>query len=427
MQKIVGALTLLLCTHNLVEAQYCEDDRFTQAAYFTEEEIVVDTNILYGMATNWWQNIFLPTSNSFDIAYPDMAIDPMEKRPLVFLAHGGGFWGGDKENLRDMMISLARSGYIAVSANYRRGWDSYGEPELCAGDGESMAKAIYRGMQDVQACMRYLVHFAEDYHIDTARIFMGGESAGSYAILNSMFISQNDWDIMYPGHFTELGGLYASANNFDDTWNVLGYMNLAGGIMDTAYMVGDAVRPMLNMCGVVDSIVPAFSGNFLDCPDYAYIMGSMAINEFLLNNGVCSNLHRRFAVGHLPFEDAYTIGQFACFMKSILCDDCTDYVYDYHVADCTMAPLDTTGEETTVLDSGLDEEMYPNPADSYLHVDVEAPADATPIIYTAGGALVQTAVNRVAGGFVISTAKLPQGTYFLRIGNVGQGAFLVVH
>ena len=102
-----------------IKAQYCIDDRFAQSAYFDELEIERDFNIQYGLADDWFMDFPQPLLNTFDIAYPKLDVDPLEKRPFILFAHGGGFWGGEKEALGYHVTQLAEAGFVASSMNYR--------------------------------------------------------------------------------------------------------------------------------------------------------------------------------------------------------------------------------------------------------------------------------------------------------------------
>ena len=88
--------------------------------------------------------------------------DSLTKRPLVVLVHGGAFFFGDKHDVE--MIAqcthLASLGYVAVSINYRMGF------ELSKA---SIQRCGYKAIQDAHAAMRYLTHHAEEYGIDRQR------------------------------------------------------------------------------------------------------------------------------------------------------------------------------------------------------------------------------------------------------------------
>lgn len=49
------------------------------------------------------------------MAFPKLFIDTIQKRPLVFLIHGGGFAGGDKSDINNSAFLFARGGFVAVT------------------------------------------------------------------------------------------------------------------------------------------------------------------------------------------------------------------------------------------------------------------------------------------------------------------------
>ena len=96
-----------------------------------------------------------------DIAHPAES-----KKPLtaIISVHGGRWRGGDKRDKSTVVVKQwAEFGFFAMSIDYRL-------------VGCSPAPACY---QDFQCAIRYVHAHAKDYHIDTDRIFVIGQSAGA--------------------------------------------------------------------------------------------------------------------------------------------------------------------------------------------------------------------------------------------------------
>ena len=403
---------ILICTHNILESQLCIDGRFTEVNYFTDDEIIFDTDVSYGLANDWYYDMPAPLLNTFNIAYPAFGSDPLEKRPLVVLAHGGGFWGGEKENMDYIIQQLAQKGYVAVSANYRKGWDAYGDPEDCDGDGNSMYQAIYKAMQDLQASVRYLVENADTYAIDTSWIFLGGQSAGVYAMMNSTYITQEEWDSMFPEHTALFGSLNSATNDIEINYTIKGFINFWGGMLDTAFIDENDVLPTISFFGTEDEIVPPYEGNFQGCEQYAYVYGSASISEKLNSYNICNVLHKREGYGHETYEDDYVIGNAACFMKSIFCDDCSVYEVDYQLAACG----DVIANEI-VGSYGLAEKVYPNPADKYVVVETADPLESTFTLdlYNVMGNKIQVSYTSAGHTVILQTESIPTGIYYFTL------------
>ena len=114
-------------------------------------DVTVTSNVVYG------QNIGILTQEpvledlTMDIYTPDG--DDATDRPVVVLLHTGTFLPaivngqatGDKTDntLIELCTRLAKKGYVAVSANYRLGWNPLStDPDVRTG---TLAQAFYRG------------------------------------------------------------------------------------------------------------------------------------------------------------------------------------------------------------------------------------------------------------------------------------------
>lgn len=366
-------LILLAGTQLLpLNAQFCNDTRFTASDHFTDAQLISEFNVPYGLAENWFMDYPQPILNAFDISYPDPALDPMEKRPLVLLTHGGGFWGGEKESLSYYVNELAKSGYVTVAMNYRKGW--LGSPIDCAGDPESLETAIYRAMQDVHACLCYLVEHADEYGIDTSRIYAGGESAGAYAVMNSIYMSQAEWDSAHPGLSITNGPIAGSTNDLDNSFTISGIINMWGGLEDTTFVALSEAISTISFLGNLDDVVPPYEGHIQMCPEYAHVFGGEGIAEYLGNKGVCNELHVNPLQGHEAYDPTYTAGHIACFIKSLLCNSCSSAEYNFADADCADDYAVTTG---IAGGQEISLSIFPNPASERVHVQL--PADWQPI------------------------------------------------
>lgn len=436
MPKLPGLL-LLACTHTiLLNAQYCNDTRFTEADYFADADIVTQYNVSYGLAGQWFMDYPQPSLNTFDIAYPDPAIDPMEVRPVIFLAHGGGFWGGEKESFAYHLQELAKSGYVVVAANYRKGW--MGSPLDCSGDPASLDLAIYRGMQDVHAALRFLVANADVYGIDTANIFAGGESAGVYALMNAYYLTQEEWESFNPGYGYLYGDINASTNELSNTFKIKAFANMWGGMVDTAFVNINEVVPSIGFYGISDGVIPPYSGNIQFCDNFAQIFGAAGMAEFYDNNNICNVLHQNPLEGHEAYEPSYVCGNIACFFKSVLCNTCSSALFHNELASCSedividTTETDTTTETTLILEQELSSlSMFPNPTSSRINCQLNAnwTENAQMSICNMAGVLVDVPVNRTGNTCYADISALPAGVYLLRIvegKRLATGSFVVV-
>ena len=84
--------------------------------------------------------------------------------PLIVYAHGGYYVGDDKLDFTYYCQSLAARGYVVANINYQ-----------LAPEGRYPTQ-----MLQVNEALRYLLARAEEYRIDPANIFLGGDSAGAH-------------------------------------------------------------------------------------------------------------------------------------------------------------------------------------------------------------------------------------------------------
>ena len=125
-------------------------------------EVSVEQNVVYGANIGIITQAPALENLTMDIYTPDG--DNATDRRVVVLLHTGTFLPaiangqatGDKSDntLVELCTRLAKKGYVAVSANYRLGWNPLStDPDVRTG---TLAQAFYRGYQDAQTAVRYL-------------------------------------------------------------------------------------------------------------------------------------------------------------------------------------------------------------------------------------------------------------------------------
>jgi len=182
--------------------------------------------------------------------------DQQRMRPLVAFVHGGSFFFGDKENLMQQALTdyLVRRGYVVASLNYRLCSTLLGK--------DAIERAVYRGVQDVRAALRYLSAHSADYRIDPARCFLAGSSAGGIIALTAAFMDQDEvYRSVDEGIFRQrqhLGGLDASGNSLTDAFSITGVISMWGGVTDLQML--DNPVPTLLFHGTDDDIIPCNEG-----------------------------------------------------------------------------------------------------------------------------------------------------------------------
>ncbi|MBP5767550.1 MAG: alpha/beta hydrolase [Fibrobacter sp.] len=149
---------------------------------------------------------FYKNENDFEYKALTMDIyspkeDNEKKRAAVIVAHGGAFIGGAKDDTDQKSVaycnSLAALGFVTASIEYRLGvtmsgnFDMFslamGKTITLSIDSVDFARAVYRGVQDINAAVRYLRANAETYDIDPERIYVLGNSAGAILAIENIY------------------------------------------------------------------------------------------------------------------------------------------------------------------------------------------------------------------------------------------------
>ena len=243
-------------------------------AQFEKEKykVSVTKDVVYGNAKGFWS--YNPEKNeTFAKAYTDklgellkynlsprdidlkMDIyvpqdDTSKLRPLIMLIHGGAFFNGDKasEAYTKWSTHFAKMGFVVASINYRMGFLPSADQIDCAG---------YRAAQDANAAMRYLVHNAAKYRINTNWIFAGGTSAGAITSLNLAFMRNHNRPKSTKGSLfkDDLGDIESVSPQYKEKFNILAVANMWGAVHDIS-MISNAKTSIISFHGDADNIVP---------------------------------------------------------------------------------------------------------------------------------------------------------------------------
>lgn len=315
---------LLCCFYNITHGQQCIDGRYGEVALFDSSQIVIQQNIQFGIATNYFTN--QPVNLLMDVYYPHPEVDALSQRPFVLMIHGGGFAGGNKNEVAYECMEFARRGFVAATITYRLGWNC--DNVLCINcSGNNLKRAIYSAVQDARAALRFAVSQSDNWGIDTNWIFAGGESAGSITALLCATWSQEEADSWVPeGLSTQLGGLDASGNELTNTYDIKGVINHCGAVVNTSHLNDNPDVPIISFHDSNDCTVPYGYGNVLAClcSGYLGVFGSQAIHNYSISNGHCSELNTvpQILPNHCSYPVPNLVKLASCFMKRIMCGFC---------------------------------------------------------------------------------------------------------
>ncbi len=219
------------------------------------ENVDISEGVVYGNAPDL-PFIFLFEWNTVDI---DLDMDIYEpsndselQRPAIIFLHPGAFFSGSNQS--DDMVSLsidaAKKGYVAISANYRLGLNI-----VSTYSGE---RAVYRGVQDISALIRYLREHSEDLRIDSDKIFIWGSSAGAFIGLHLAYSddSERPESTYGGGNDPDLGCIDCEGNNYNHNSRPNALVSCWGAIGSLDWIDSDDNIPAIMFHGTSDLVVP---------------------------------------------------------------------------------------------------------------------------------------------------------------------------
>lgn len=230
---------------NEVYYPYSHEIEYDQVIYKTAHQI---DEIGFSITENLALRVFYPAD-----------LEAGEKRPLVVLIHGGGFISGTFAGFFEEAELLAQLGYVTVSVQYRlcKRTDCVVAEALTypcnVSWGNSLVPSSYAAAVDVQDAIEWLVLHADDYHIDTDNIAVGGHSAGAITALNVAFMDQEDVNEICAGCGTWPDYLQGE---LESNPGIKAVFNMSGAIYDTLWI--DEAESNINLMsihGTADGVV----------------------------------------------------------------------------------------------------------------------------------------------------------------------------
>lgn len=273
MKKIIFVFCFLILTKFTLVAQLPYNNRYHKAVF---DSVVVDTGVVYGNAPALTFP-YLSESNTFN---QDLLLDvyqpygdTLTARPLVICAHSGAFLSGTRKNddMMDFCDSLAHRGYVAATIDYRLGMNILSTA--------SSIRAVYRGLQDGRAAVRFFKEFAGQYGVDTNQVYLLGSSAGSFIGLQNMFMDTEEERPPETFNSPDLGCLDCSGNSYSHSGKANSVVSLWGALKDTALIVDTDSLPLFLAHGTSDDVVYFDVGHPFGYSGFPETYGSLPVSQ----------------------------------------------------------------------------------------------------------------------------------------------------
>lgn len=263
-----------------------------ESEIFTNADVVVHSNVPYGQNYNFLINPTMPDTIPLvmDVYEPDQTVDTKTERPVMVYIHTGNFLpvgingsvSGTKTDsvVVEMCRQWARRGFVAISCDYRLGWNPVSmDPNVRRG---TLLNAVYRALNDVRSCVRNLKRDytmgGNTWGIDTNNIVLYGQGSGGYVSLaystldkyselavagkfgdgtNSFFI-----DTAIVGNVDGRGGALNLPNHASYSDRVSMVVNAGGALADTSWLEANSA-PIIAIQCVRDPFAPYGNGTVI--------------------------------------------------------------------------------------------------------------------------------------------------------------------
>jgi len=337
-------------------------------------------------------------SQQMDIYQP--VGDVATSRPLIILAHGGSFFGGNRVadlTVDSLCARFARRGYVTASIDYRLST----LPNMVNPDSTYAIDEVMKAISDGKAAIRYFVKDAattNTYKIDTNNIFIGGNSAGAVLYMHVGYATDST---EYPDYIDTAmvhnGGFEGNSGNAGYTTKSKAVINLAGALNMVSFVnTGD--MPSVNVQGDADNTVPYNCAYPLSGGVRVKLCGLGALEPEYAAKGI-SHMSKVYpGAGHVPWStDAVMFNSVdslvRVFLYSLVCPG-VNAVHSLHAA-------------TEVA-------LFPNPATGLVNIASAVPVSELSVsdqtgrtVYTVSG------INKER--LELNTSRYAPGIYFIRL------------
>jgi hypothetical protein len=400
---------------------YCISKRFSESPYFDSSEVKISRNTVYAVMPRW------PGSGvdtlKLDIYQPDTSADPLEKRPVIVFFYGGAWLTGSKEDagIKQKCFEWARRGFVVLAPNYKLGWncsatDLLGVCLLCQNNYFDLNSAIYRGARDAKAAMRWTSANASSYKIDTAFMFVGGESAGSINALHATFWTQKFSKSIFNGNpYRQMGSIDSAGPYPGRSFTVKGVINNCGAVYyDTSLKL--AVTPVIGFHDASDCVVPYQTNKLINCcaGSFATVKGSKIIHDELKAANI-AELHTvtGSTPNHCTYPSLTLVKESSCFIKKILCGTLASASYNYPTTPAVSC--DALFAARQILNPTVNLKLYPVPNKELLNVRFDRNFKGKVQITSLTGKHFMELNNVNCTELQLDTRILLDGTYVLHI------------
>src|SRR5690606_12799832 len=181
-------------------------------------------------------------ADTLKLDFYDVKEDPLDKRPLLVVVHGGGFSGGKRDNPTEVNFSktMAKMGYTVASLSYRLSRKGKATGFGCDCPTQEKIKTIKMSGEDVLDALHFIKNKNDEFKVDFDRVVLIGSSAGAEAVVNLAYMRGSD--------------LYKDLNYGD--LEFAGVLSFAGALLELDDLTAENAVPAMFFHGMKDRLVP---------------------------------------------------------------------------------------------------------------------------------------------------------------------------
>jgi hypothetical protein len=332
--------------------------------------------------------------------------DTLTARPLIIVAHGGSFIGGNREDdvaCDSICWRFVKRGYVAASIDYRL--SNIGV--MLSPDSTQPINAVIQAVSDGKAAIRYFMKDAANtntYRIDTNNIFIGGNSAGAVLYMHVGYLdSLGECPSYIQTAMAANGGFDGNSGNPGYTTKSKAIINLAGGLNETSFVsAGD--KPSVNCQGDQDMVVP-YTCNYPNFGTASFpinvlvnLCGLGSLEPVYDSNGIYHMSHVFPGEGHVPWDGN------AAEYNTV---DSIVRLFLFNMVCTNVLNVNSIAVNTEIS-------LYPNPASEVLNIS--SPEKISNLsVYDETGRVVARINGLDRTDYQINTAHFAKGLYFVKV------------
>ena len=426
--KRLLSIILIIILYNSIDCQLlhaadCNGERYKEKIF---DEIIIHDALVYGEKITSTGDLQVL---HYDVYMP--ANDTETDRPVLMLAHGGGYIDFINQKSPDIVRlaeEFAHRGYVVVSVEYREEASA-----LSLFSTENMVKAVGRALIDIRDATCFLmdttINHGNPFGVDPNNVIVGGVSAGAVSFLQAIFLDSLSWlDQQYQDWILEVEPNTQAL--LDDKYcgaTVKGIINISGAVLDTAWIKDyklDEYPALMHVHGGRDPIVPFGIDHPFGIASLPELMGSSIIDEKAQEVGLRSELDVYPTQGHVPIIGLN--------WNALFSDEPINMIFNERIMNATLRHMTefiySLIDCDPLLPTGLDEHktlslnFFPNPTRGDFAINLPAEMSMNSgqldIINTVGQILYTRTILPFEEQLSIRH-DLPAGLYQLRYSSPG--------